>query len=217
LLEPQPREQGFTIEQSKLVWRLPQLALGETRRFDIDVRCLRQVLQAPCYAGATADADVGGRIVQTPTYDEHILEITPAVSAAPGTGGGAPAAPAPLRIRVESRANPVQAGASTVCQITLQNVTNQLDEQVELRIKFPPQVAPNLSQAQGPPTVQVELLDGIVRFTPLAALRAGEVVNYLVPISANQAGVAEIVAEVQSRNVAAGRVQEVYNLEIRRN
>jgi len=220
LLEPQPREQGFVIEQSKLVWRLPNLDVGQTRRFDIDVRCLRQVLQTPCYAGATAEAVVGGRTVQVPTYDEHLLEVTPATDATPSRPSG-PASPeasgSPLRIRVESRANPVQAGASTICQITVQNLASQTDEEVELRVRFPRELAPNLTQAQGPPTVRVEMLDGIVRFSPVAALRAGEAINFLVPVSASQAGTVEIVAEVQSRNVPAGRVQEVYNLEIRRN
>jgi hypothetical protein len=109
---------------------------------------------------------------------------------------------------------PARAGARATCQITVANLSETPDEQVALRVVFPPELKPDAQAVQPPPNVQPELVGNELRFTPIAMLRKGEKAAYLIPMNATQPGVVEVVAQAVSANAPLPGVSKTETLEI---
>jgi uncharacterized repeat protein (TIGR01451 family) len=209
LLSPQPRQPGFAIEQSNVVWRIPRLEPGQTQRFDVDVKCLRPAARVLSYVAVTGRPEAGDEIL---TNDDHAMEVVPARSAPPVAPSAPSSGSQTLRLRLTTRANPLLVGAATICEVTIENLSRETDQDVELAVKFPPEMIPNVAQAQGPPGIGAQLAAGTVRFSKLAAIRGNETVTYLIPVSGGRPGTVEVVAEVRSSKVP--QLQQLHSQEI---
>jgi hypothetical protein len=68
---------------------------------------------------------------------------------------------------------------------------------------------------EGPPTIPAPIIcEGALVFQSLPSLPPGETVRYVIPISATQPGVVEVIAQAVSKN-AAQPISHTLSLEIR--
>jgi len=204
-LRPRPTQQGYEIVNGRIVWRWPRLEIGESKRLDVECECLTPAERACSLVRVTAD---GGLI----RADDHCVEIRPR------RADGAPAGETPtanagggLRLAITSFANPVRAGARATYQILIENTAAVPDEQVQLRVLFPPELTPDVSAVRA--DVGANLVGNELRFSPIAMIRANERLDFLIPVNVNQPGVARIVAKLSSRHMPQP-IQKVEEVEI---
>ncbi|MCA9235470.1 MAG: DUF11 domain-containing protein [Planctomycetales bacterium] len=204
---------GAELVQGALRWVIPRMAPGDVQRFDVDVYCVTQTQQAKTYVEATVQTETGAGTIRTAA--EHTIEILPSAGAPPAAGGAAaPAATGPLRIRVEPNDTTVRATTKTIIQVRVQNAAETPDQQISVRVVFPPELTPDLNSLQGPPGVRPTVSQNAIIFTPIAEARPGEIFNYQIPVMANRPGVVQVVAEAVSARVPSP-VQHAATVEIR--
>jgi hypothetical protein len=108
----------------------------------------------------------------------------------------------------------VLVGARATAEVTIRNTSNVPEEQVMLRVFFPPNVAPDAANVQGPPGLPAPRLSGdTLSFDPVATIPPGEILRYVIPINPLESGIVPITAQAASRNVRQG-VEHSVNLEI---
>lgn len=193
---PLPVRQGYRIVDGAIVWNVPRLEVGASEKFEVQCTCLTPANRA---CGLVKVTD------ETPLLrvDDHCVEILPRRDA---TGGGAADAGAAagegtLRLQIVSFANPVRAGTSATYQILLANRAQTTEEQVELRVLFPAELRPDVTAIRNSASVRATLVGNELRFEPIAQVRPDEVLEFVIPVNVNQAGVGNIAAQVVSRAV----------------
>lgn len=212
-LQPRPAEQNVQVVSGKIRRTIPRLEPGQQKQFEVSVLPLQPTGEAYALVSATAQTDPP-RAAPIPTADDHKMEILPARSAAaPPAGPAAAGAAGTLSVQT-SFFGTARAGARTTFQVTLANRAATPDEQVQLRILFPPELTPDVSSTQMPPGVQAEIVGNELRFTPIASLRAGDPAAFMIPMNANQPGRVEVTAQAVSRNVPLPGASKTELLEI---
>jgi uncharacterized repeat protein (TIGR01451 family) len=213
-VRPEPNVQ---VVSGRITRRIDRLEVGQSRSFQVTAVCLQPTREAYTLASATAQSDPRG-VSSIQTADEHKLEILPPRTAAapsgPELGTAAGAAANTLSVQTMFFNRPARAGARATCQITVANLSETPDEQVQLRVIFPPELTPDSQAVQPPPNVRPEVVGNELRFTPIAMLRQGEKAAFLIPMNATQPGVVEVVAQAISRNAPLPGVSKTETLEI---
>jgi uncharacterized repeat protein (TIGR01451 family) len=213
VLRPQPSEPNVEVISGKITRQIPVLEIGQQEEFLTSCLCL-QATRAIAVLRARAETNPPTHPIER--NDDHSFEILQPRSEPPF---GAPAAPpgggSPLSV-VVSFINPtVLVGARANASVTITNKSNAPEEQVALRVHFPPNVTPDLLAAEGPPGLPPPQMNGeFVTFQPMASLPPGETVRFVIPFSATQSGIVPITAQAASRNVRDDRASHALNLEI---
>jgi uncharacterized repeat protein (TIGR01451 family) len=212
-VRPEPNVQ---VVSGRITRRIDRLEVGQSRQFQVTCVCLQPTDEAFTLASVTAQSDPPSAS-SLQTADDLTLQILPPRTAAtPGAPilGAADGVKSTLSVQTMFFNRPARAGARATCQITVANLSDTPDEQVALRVVFPPELTPDAQAVQPPPNVQPELVGNELRFTPIAMLRKGEKAAYLIPMNATQPGVVEVVAQAVSANAPLPGVSKTETLEI---
>jgi len=118
-----------------------------------------------------------------------------------------------LRLAIVSFSDPVRAGTRATYQILIENTAQTPEQQVQLRVFFPPELAPDVAAITNRANVRSTLDRNELQFEPIAQLRANERLEFLIPVSVNQPGVVNIVARLSSRAVTTP-VEKTKRVEI---
>lgn len=200
-----PADLTVQIANGVVARTIDRLEVGQQRSFDIEATCVqpaRPVIPAPLVR-VTANTDPPTGALEM--VDDHAFEILPArgpAAAVEGAPAGAPAANLGVSVLL---LNPTaRVGTRATCQVTVANKTTVNDENVAVRVTFPPQLTPDVQRLITPPGVQGTLQGNQLTFTPIATLRPGEPVSYTIPMNVNASGIVEIVAGALSKNAPNG-------------
>jgi len=213
-LVARPTQQGYTLRNGNFVWAIPRLEVGETKNFDVNCQCMAPKLDACRIVLITADTGTGP-IRQAEKSCIEIrpsLDVEPPVTPAPGgdvlpgvTPGGAaaanPNATGALRMEVLPSTTTVRAGAQMRFEISISNSAATPDEQVQLRVLFPPELSPNTQAITNDARVQWQFQNGELLFAPIETLRPNERLVFVIPCIANRPGVRNVTAQLISRNM----------------
>jgi uncharacterized repeat protein (TIGR01451 family) len=189
----------------QLRWNIDRLEVGGRREFEVEYKCLAPTALARSRAFVRAD---GLALVA----DEGSLEIltapTPATPSGPNVrpsdGTSAVAQPS-LRLSILEQANPTRVGERMMLTVRLENLTQQPQREITLRVLFPPQLPPDLSLIQSPVRVQMEPptpAGTAIRFDAISELRAQEVRTVAIPVNVTQTGEVYVYARVESPGLA---------------
>jgi hypothetical protein len=118
-----------------------------------------------------------------------------------------------LRLQIVSFSDPVRAGTRATYQILVANRAAAPEEQVQLRVVFPPELTPDVAAMRNDANVRGTLVGNELRFDPIAQIRADERLEFLIPVNVNQPGVVNIVAQLVSRAVTQP-VEQTKRVEI---
>ncbi|MDC0936938.1 hypothetical protein OAS39_11685 [Pirellulales bacterium] len=189
------------VVQNRVIWRLPRLAPGEVQEFEVNAVCVQatQILPTMTTATVSATNESTGEIMRSSS--EHGLEILPPRDQdAPAPAAGAAAGPLRVRVQVIGAGGPIRKETRPRFQIMLANQGDQVDNGVQLRVVFPPELTPDRNAIQGPPGVTFELDGGELVFSELRNLRISEDVTYWIDATAVTAGIGQVVVQAQSSN-----------------
>ncbi|QEG34901.1 COG1361 family protein [Bythopirellula goksoeyrii] len=212
-----PLTQGYetirdTDNKSRFLWRIPRLEVGATERFEVECICQAPKLRACSIVQVSGDGGPG--IGMVPSADEHCIEIVEARG--PGAGGAADVVPPSgggrgISLSISPYNKKPLAGSRATYQFFVQNNSNSTDEQIQLRVLFPPEIIPDMATLQS--VVAGQLNGNELRFNPVASIRANERLSFTVTTSVLKAGFVNITAEVTSKNFPQG-VQKTEQVEI---
>lgn len=206
VFQPQPVRQGYEIVNGRIVWRLPRLDVGASETFEVQCTCLAPADQA---CGLVKVTDDSGLM----RVDDHCVEILrrdDGIGVTPELG---PTTDNTLRLAIVSFSDPVRAGARTSYQILIENRAQRPEEQVQLRVFFPPELTPDVTSVTNSANVHATLVGNELRFEPIAQIRQNERLEFLIPVTINQPGVVNIAAQLTSRAVTTP-VQQTEQVEI---
>jgi len=207
-LQPRPPGPSYQTLPGRVLWQYPKLAVGESKRVEIECLCLQPAKKACSLVKVTAVGEGSSR--ELVAVGEHCVEIA-ARSAAASPGATAAAPRENLQMEILSTANPVREGTGITFQIVVKNNAAVPDEQVALRVRFPPELTPDTSEVQA--NVQVRAVGNELQFEPVATLRPAESLPFTIPATANRSGQARIDASLVSRNMPQG-IQKTETVEI---
>ena len=202
-----------------VAWAVPRIAAGASYAIEVQFRCERPATEARVTLYANAD-----RIDET--LETIKVEVRPgpppANTPAPGPSAGPSPGPSngfapsvdpnqPLRGEISSSANPTRVGQSGVLSLRLTNAGAQRLDNIEFRLAYPAQIAPNLSPSASP--LRFQESPGSLVFETLAGLAPGESYSLSVPFNAVAEGAAEVRIDMRTTSnptpVSASTVIEV--------
>lgn len=188
------------IVDNKVVWRLERLEPQQSRTFEVEALAVQATRIGPSTTTATVSANHAETGELLRSSNEHSLEIRPALGGAPP--GDAAAAAGPLRVNIQpiGASGPLRKQTRTRYRITVTNRGQQTDNNVELRVVFPPELAPDPATIQGPPGVQFEKTGNALQFTALNGFRPTEEATYWIDATAVAAGTGRVVVQARSAN-----------------
>jgi len=229
-LQPKPSP-GAEIRSGSLFWSIERLEVGDSWRQDVRCQCLAPKLEACGTVSVTADTGTAAPALST--AKASCLEIRPGRDVVPGVvpapggdvlpgvtppanSGTAPAGPnatGALNMELLLFANPVRAGTQQTFQIVIGNNSSTPDQQVHLRVLFPPELTPDVTAIQTDAGVQWQFKNGELLFAPIAELRPEEKLEFTIPYNVNQPGVRNLTAELISQNMPQ-RIQQTRQINI---
>jgi hypothetical protein len=143
--------------------------------------------------------------------DDACVEILP--PAAPGGPGAmSPPTASNLRLMVTESTNPARVGERQIAYVTVQNVGQEMERQVSVRVLLPPEFAADATQIQ--PEGEATVLGQEIRFSAISELQPQAERQYIIPMNVNRAGRAQIRAELAAPNLAAPLIVESSPIEI---
>ncbi len=204
-----PRTQNYEVirnpdNKSRFLWRLPLLAVGETQRFEVDCTCQAPKQRACSLASVTAEGGPG--IGMVPSADDHCVEILE--SRAPGVGGPSDVVPPAgdatggLRLSISPYNKKPIVGSRATYQFFVENASNTPDEELQLRVSFPPELVPDMATVQA--KVAAQLVGNELRFNPVAMIRPNERLSFTVTTTVLRAGIVNVVADAVSSKSPQG-------------
>ncbi|MGB6045728.1 MAG: DUF11 domain-containing protein [Pirellulales bacterium] len=212
-LKPLRVSEGFEYVDEKLTWKIDRLAPSESQKIQVEVSC-EQAARACSRATVSAD---GGVLIA----DEVCIEITPAGpptdnvdrSPAPLDAKPDPTAAietpgaAALKLNITDLRDEVAIGQTIAYEVTITNLRNVPDHNVELFLDFPAGMTPVPTGTEGPS--QPTIAGRRVRFNPVAELRAEETLIFRIAVRADRAG--RFIAE--SQVISAAQQQALQSTE----
>ena len=190
-LSPQPVGAGHEIVNGNIQWRIDRLEVGQSRTFEVNCTCLRAVANA---CGLVKVTDDSGLM----RVDNHCLEIEPRGERAAVVPGAEAATGETLKVLISPTTTQPRAQARTTIFVYVDNKSTRPEKQVQLRIQFPPELTPDVTTMTNNANLRGRFEAGILTFDPVAELRNPERLAFTIPMSANQPGFVNIVAEARS-------------------
>jgi uncharacterized repeat protein (TIGR01451 family) len=217
-LAPRPRTEGYIAQPSSdgrahFIWRIPRLEVGAVQRFEVDCTCKMPKQRACSIASVTAQG--GADIGLVPSADEHCMEIVE--SRTPGAGGATDVVPpigggtGGLRLSISPYNLKPIVGSRATYQFYLENGSNTPDEQVQLRVAFPPELVPDMATVQA--DVGAQLVGNELQFNPVAMIRPNERLSFTVTASVLRAGIVNVTANAVSAKFPSG-IQKSTQVEV---
>jgi uncharacterized repeat protein (TIGR01451 family) len=213
-------EEGFDEKrfEDELVWNLPRLEVGQSRRLRIECRCASDAVNACLRATVTS-------LEAEPQAKQACLRILPA--AAPGAGAAVPSTipearppvasnvkpapalpemrtpaapaqrPADLKLTMSDLGDPIRVGSEATYRVIVRNDGELSAQGVELTITLPPElvVADTRVEDRAIPSVPIA---GGIRFEKVAELHGGKTIIYTILCRSVKAGVAQVTASLTS-------------------
>lgn len=209
---PNFKEVPNTGNKPTFVWQIPRLEVGATERFEVE--CVCQAPKQRACSIAQVEAEGGPGIGMVPSAADHCLEIVEARG--PGAGGTPDVVPPTgatggLRLSISPYNKKPLAGSRATYQFFVENGSNSPDEQIRLRVMFPPEIIPDMATLQS--VVAGQLNGNELQFNPVATIRPNERLSFTVTTSVLKAGIVNITAEVTSKAYPRG-VQKTEQVEI---
>ncbi len=212
-----PDDPTIRIVSGRISRTIRRLEVGQPLTFRVECTCLQPARLVIPMPSVRVEAQTEPPTALIQTADDHQLEILPINPAAGGAGpaapAGAPGVAAGLFLRARLFNQTAIVGARATCQVTIENRAAVDDENVEVRVVFPPELTPDVAAIQAPPNIRAALQGNKLTFTPIAVLRPSEPLTFTIPMNVTAAGIVDIVAGVVSRNVPAA-VSETVRQEI---
>lgn len=209
-LEPIAATQNYSVAGGALSWNLASIAPGGRVKLQVNCKCLQEVARACNRVIVNAEgltmADeaclevVGEKAATAPTGPPVTAPPssppipTPSTAPRPST----PLAPGKITLSIADTVEPVKVGEETVYDIVVKNESPSADNQLVLTVTISPEVS--LTGVTGP--VGAKFPAGVVRFDPVAEIRAGEILTYQLKVKGQQTGTARVKVEVSSQRLA---------------
>jgi uncharacterized repeat protein (TIGR01451 family) len=217
-LSPRPRTPGAEENRNtgsgpEFIWRIPRLEPGEIKKFEVDATCQAPKTRACSIAYVSVEGGAGLGMVES--ADDHCIEILE--SRAPGIGGPADVMPnaaagtGGLGLSISPYNPKPIAGARATYQFFVQNNAATPDENIQLRVIFPPELVPDMATVQA--DVDAQLVGNELRFNPVKMIRPNERLSFTVTTSVIRAGIVNVTAQVISTKFPQG-VQKTEQVEI---
>ena len=191
---PQPQGNEHEIVNGNIQWRINRMGVGATKTYEVPCTCLRAANNA---CGIVKVTDDSGLM----RVDNHCLEIAPGRGATNVVPGGPAAGESTLRLAISPFNDTVRAGTRMTVPFYVENTAATPEQQVQLRIQFPPEFTPDLNEAKNSAGLRPTFDGNVVTYPPIAELRNGERLEFVIPMNVNQSGVVNITAELRSRRV----------------
>jgi uncharacterized repeat protein (TIGR01451 family) len=228
-------EEGFEEKrfEDELIWNLPRLEVGQSRRLRIECRCASDAIEACMRATVTC-------LETDPQAKPACMRILPV--AAPGAGAAVPSTvpearppvasnvrpapalpemktpaapaerPADLKLTLSDLGDPIKLGSEVTYRVIVRNEGEASALGVELTISVPQELVVVDTRVEGRPIPSAPIAGG-VRFEKVAELRGGGSVAYTVLCRGMKVGIAQVTATLtstgQSRPVVIGEATEV--------
>jgi uncharacterized repeat protein (TIGR01451 family) len=195
-LRPTQAEAGHVpLSGGGLEWDVDRLDAGERREFRVQCNCDARSNSACNKVIVTADGGVT-------TADEACVEILPQLPAETPGGAAGPAAASNLRLSITAMPSPTRVRQRTRINVIVQNIGQQPERQIALRLMLPPEMTAVADQIQAPVTSAV--LGQEVRFAATAELAPGGQQQFVIPVDVNGEGSVRIWARVDTEGLPTG-------------
>lgn len=205
-LYPAMATQGYRPEGNGLAWTIDDLPAGKTVTLGVHCNCEKKAMRA-CNRVRVTTPDGGA------AEGDACLEITepaaqtPPTTPQPTTQGG-------LELSVIGLHNPVTAGKIITYEVRLRNESEQPFRQVVVTATAPEGMTPAPIGTVGPGETKSTIDGQMIRFDPIAELRAGELLLYRIRVLAKQPGLdyrfhVEAIAEGLDRPLVQEATTEV--------
>jgi uncharacterized repeat protein (TIGR01451 family) len=223
-LEPTMASEGFTASGNELVWKLEQMAVGETVKLGAHYRCTREGkacnrVSATTQEAATAQAEAcleiraaaaepRGPLTTPPTTTPPQPPAKPAEPALP-PATPKPSTPPPmaeLSMGVADLRDPVATGKEVTYEIRITNRGTGADQQVLLTVSLPTSMQPAPLGTSGPSNARTE--GQVIRFDPVAEIPVGQTLTYRIRVRTLKPGDVKVRAELSSRSTQRPLVVE---------
>lgn len=223
MLEPTMASEGFTASGNELVWKLEQLAVGETQKLGAHYRCAREAAKA-CNRVSVTTQEAAAAQTETcleirPAAAEGRAPITmppppPTTVPQPPAKPAGPAIPPPsntpatadLTMTVADLRDPVAVGKEVTYEVRVVNRGTGADQQVGLTVSLPTSMQPVPLGTSGPSDAKTE--GQVIRFGPVAEIPAGQTLTYRIRVRTLQPGDVKLRAELTSRTAQRPLVVE---------
>jgi uncharacterized repeat protein (TIGR01451 family) len=204
-LDPQRAERGHErLPDGALVMRIAKMEANERREFRMEALCRTAANSACNRVTVTADGGV------TVADDACVEILAPAVAGVPGAEAAPPASN--LSLTVSASTNPARVGERQVLYVKVQNVGQQIEKQISVRVFLPPEFAADQAQIQ--PQGEATVLGQEIRFSTIPELLPQAERQYIIPMNVNREGRVKIRAEMAAPSLAAPLVVESSPIDI---
>lgn len=170
-----------------VIWSVPRLEVGQRLAINVSCNCLAQSGSACNNLIVTGDGGIN-------QADQVCVEILPPQ---PGAGGGA--ITGPLASSVVVTTNPVTAGRPATILVTVENTTQQVQPQVQLRVAIPPEMTPDSAQIE--PRGEFVVIGQEVRFNR-RDIQPRQRLEFTIPVNCTQAGQVRIRTRLEGSSLA---------------
>lgn len=194
-IEPTATEEGHQAITNGVLFKIDRLEPGERRAFRFQGRC-RTASNRACARARVTSSGVD-------QVSEKCTEILPPlpVGSQPGTtpGTATPPAPSGLQLSIAVGRNPARVGEKQIITITVANNGQQNESEVAMRLILPAQLTVDTTQIQ--PQTEAQVFGQEIRFNPVADFPAGNQKQYIIPVTPNSIGQAQITAQLAAKSL----------------
>lgn len=204
--EPRFTDPGREIlANGDFLWKIARLEKGERREINVQCACVSPARSACSRVTVTANGDV------YPAEEKCVEIMLPTTAAPPGAGGGiTPPPPLPsenLKLTIRTSANPGRVGTPMSLFVFIENVGQQTERDVTLRVQLPPGTRPDAAQIRPPGAFEfVGQLE--VRFNQVGDVGPGERRDFEIPLTASNPGIATFSALTSAAGMSTPLVRE---------
>lgn len=194
-LQPVPQPGKYEIVNGSVRWQINRLEVGDTETLEVPCNCLRPFAEACALVTVTDDSGLM-------RVDDHCVEIAPRGGGTGVVPGGGAAQDGTLRLAISPYNDTVRALTRIRIPFYIENSASTPEQQVQLRIQFPPELDPDLSELTNRAGLRASRdANNIVTFDKLAELRPQERIEFQIPIDVKNSGTVDIIAELRSQAV----------------
>ncbi len=183
-LRPLMATDGHRVDGDNLIWTIDSLAPGKSVRFEVHCRCQEAALRACNRVSVVTDQGLK-------TEKEACLSIRSAAS---------PHLPSisNLTMSVADLRDPITVDKELTYEVRVTNNSQASDKRVTVVATVPDQMMAVPLGTSGP--AKFDISGQIVRFEPVAEIRAGETLTYRIRVRARQSGDVQFRAQLTSQN-----------------
>jgi uncharacterized repeat protein (TIGR01451 family) len=183
---------SYTRQRNEFVWTIPSLPPNKPERCQVECEC-RAPGNACCRFAAAADKG-------QPVSGQTCVQIAAAPSPSGNTPSGntPPTAPGRLTVTVDTR-NLVKAGKNQAFLIQVANEGDSAENDIVVTASVPQGTTVDASSSGPSPAVKWQMIQGELRFDPVAELPPKTIMEYRVVLTTTRSGELTLQAKAVSR------------------